>query len=99
MNTNSKAKYKLHFNDRFHPLKRFLLLTRLLSLFQVTTFDDNDLCNSLKFCSKGHPFIGKTFDQPNECEALVKELWPSCPALQESAEVEKTAELFKNLNM
>ncbi|XP_075894215.1 uncharacterized protein LOC142896434 [Nelusetta ayraudi] len=66
---------------------------------QVLTFDDNDLCNSLKFCSKGYPLICKTFDQPKTCEALVKELWPSCPALQESAEVEEPAQLLENSNM
>ncbi|XP_075894225.1 uncharacterized protein LOC142896438 [Nelusetta ayraudi] len=66
---------------------------------QLLTFDDNDLCNSLKFCSKGYPFIGKTFDEPKACEALVKELWPSCPALQESAEVEEAAQSLENLNV
>lgn len=54
-------------------------------------FDDNDLCNSLKFCSRGYPYIGESFEEPEERDQLVKELWPNCPALQESGRVEETA--------
>lgn len=77
--------------------KGFWFSAHLLSVFQVLQFDEDDLCNSLKFCSKGEPFIGRKYDEPEERDDLVRELWPNCPALQISAQVEEVEQLLQNI--
>lgn len=50
-------------------------------------FDADRLRENLKFCHRAEPTIkGSSFEQFEQAEEVVKELWPDCPSPLEKAE-------------
>lgn len=45
----------------------------------MLSFDDHTLRRSLTFCYAGAAAYGQMFDQREEAEEVVYELWPGCP--------------------